>query len=146
MGNFNRDRGSKNGGRHGFGGGFRGHGGYRRDGRDDKQMFRAVCSNCGKDCEVPFRPTGEKPVYCSDCFGRIRDRSERKSFDRPQYQSQFEAVNAKLDKILNLLQPKPSITPDPEVKVVTETPTEETKIKSPKSKKVTKEKAPEENE
>lgn len=32
------------------------------------EMFPAVCDECGKDCEVPFRPTGEKPVYCSKCF------------------------------------------------------------------------------
>ena len=130
MGNFNRDRGSRDGGRRGFGGGFKGRGGYRRGGRDDRQMFTAVCSNCGKDCEVPFRPTGDKPVYCSDCFEKMGDRGERKSFDRPQYQSQFEAVNAKLDKILSLLQPKPSVRPE---------------IKPPKSRKVTQEKTPEEN-
>jgi len=44
----------------GFGGG--GFGGGRRE------MHPAVCAECGKDTEVPFRPTGERPVYCSDCY------------------------------------------------------------------------------
>jgi CxxC-x17-CxxC domain-containing protein len=36
------------------------------------QKFDAVCSNCGKRCQVPFRPDGEKPVYCKDCFDMPR--------------------------------------------------------------------------
>ena len=32
------------------------------------ELFDAVCSKCKKDCKVPFRPTGDKPVYCRDCF------------------------------------------------------------------------------
>ena len=31
-------------------------------------VFTATCSSCGKDAQVPFRPTSGKPVYCSDCF------------------------------------------------------------------------------
>ena len=37
------------------------------------QKFDAVCSNCGKKCQVPFRPDGKKPVYCKDCFGAPRE-------------------------------------------------------------------------
>jgi len=37
-------------------------------------MYGAVCSQCGKATEVPFQPTGDRPVYCSDCF-----RSQRSS-------------------------------------------------------------------
>ena len=33
-----------------------------------REMHPAVCAECGKDTEVPFRPTGERPVYCSDCY------------------------------------------------------------------------------
>lgn len=39
-----------------------GFGGGRRE------MHDAVCASCGKACQVPFLPSGEKPVYCSDCF------------------------------------------------------------------------------
>jgi len=38
-----------------------------------RQMFPAVCAQCGKETEVPFQPRGDKPVYCSDCFRKIRD-------------------------------------------------------------------------
>ncbi len=63
------------------GGGFRGKfagGGHKRPfqsgGRDDRpRMHAATCSDCGKACEVPFRPTGERPVYCRDCFPKHRD-------------------------------------------------------------------------
>lgn len=40
-------------------------GGY---GRSERQMYPAVCATCGKDTMVPFQPSGEKPVYCRDCF------------------------------------------------------------------------------
>ncbi len=38
-----------------------------------RQMFPTVCAECGKDTEVPFEPRGDKPVYCSDCFRKVRD-------------------------------------------------------------------------
>lgn len=34
----------------------------------ERQMYPAVCANCGKQTEVPFQPRGDRPVYCSDCF------------------------------------------------------------------------------
>ena len=37
-----------------------------------RQMFPAVCAECGKECEVPFEPRGDKPVYCSDCYRKVR--------------------------------------------------------------------------
>lgn len=37
-----------------------------------RQMFPAVCAECGKDTEVPFEPRGDKPVYCSDCYRKVR--------------------------------------------------------------------------
>lgn len=39
-----------------------------RYGREERQMFPAVCSACGQETMVPFKPSGDKPVYCSDCF------------------------------------------------------------------------------
>jgi|SRR3989344_7531605 len=115
---FNRDSrlsGTRDFGRRSFGG----------DRGSDRQMFKAICSKCGKECEVPFKPTGSKPVYCRDCFrtmggssySRRDDRgSSRPNFDNnnrgsshPQYKEQFEALNVKLDKILKLLNPEKSI-------------------------------------
>jgi CxxC-x17-CxxC domain-containing protein len=37
-----------------------------------REMHQAVCSNCGNQCEVPFEPRGDKPVYCNDCFAQMR--------------------------------------------------------------------------
>ena len=48
------------------GGGGGGYGGPR-------ESFPIVCSNCGVDATVPFRPRGDRPVYCSDCFSQMRN-------------------------------------------------------------------------
>lgn len=37
-----------------------------------RQMFPVVCAECGKDTEVPFEPRGDRPVYCSDCYRKVR--------------------------------------------------------------------------
>jgi CxxC-x17-CxxC domain-containing protein len=58
---------SSGGGGYSSGGG--GGGGYDRGPRE---MFTATCSNCGREAQVPFRPTSGKPVYCSDCFRSMR--------------------------------------------------------------------------
>ena len=47
-----------------YGGGSSSYGGERAP----REMFAATCSSCGKEAQVPFRPTSGKPVYCSDCF------------------------------------------------------------------------------
>jgi CxxC-x17-CxxC domain-containing protein len=36
----------------------------------DRQLFATVCSACGKDTQVPFKPTAGKPVYCRDCYAK----------------------------------------------------------------------------
>jgi len=45
----------------GFGGGGGGFGGPR-------EMHKATCADCGKECEVPFKPSGDRPIYCKECF------------------------------------------------------------------------------
>ncbi|MFZ5753889.1 MAG: zinc-ribbon domain containing protein [Bacillota bacterium] len=37
-------------------------------GRSEREMYSATCSSCGKTATVPFRPSGDKPVYCRDCY------------------------------------------------------------------------------
>ena len=46
-----------------------------RDFRSNRQMYPAVCADCGKETEVPFEPRDGRPVYCQDCF---RQRSPRR--------------------------------------------------------------------
>jgi CxxC-x17-CxxC domain-containing protein len=53
-------------------GGYGDSGGYGSRDRGPREMFSATCSNCGREAQVPFRPTSGKPVYCSDCFRSIR--------------------------------------------------------------------------
>ena len=47
-----------------------GGGGYGRE-RAPRQMTQVTCSNCGKETEVPFVPSGDRPVYCSDCYSQM---------------------------------------------------------------------------
>lgn len=72
-------------------------------------MFKAVCDKCHKECEVPFRPTGDKPVYCSDCFVRPEKSGGGNVASPDQYKKQFEMLNSKLDYILKILSPKAKI-------------------------------------
>lgn len=82
-----------------------------------KTMHSAICSGCGQSCEVPFRPTGEKPVFCSNCFSEQRGESSSPSrFPRretsvaprtdrglEEIKSQLVALNTKMDKLLEVL-------------------------------------------
>lgn len=105
-------------------------GDYKREDRGEREMFSVVCTKCNKNCEVPFKPTGSKPVLCSDCFGKNkpqrrdggRDRrgGDHRGGDRnggrrefngmnnrsEHYDMEFEKLHKKLDKILALLTPK----------------------------------------
>jgi len=121
MGNFRSDRSdSRN---HGYGNG--------RRSRDDRPSFRdrdndrsggfgrrrpevhdVICDKCGKETDVPFKPTGNKPVLCRDCF-RKKESSNftpRESSGSSQSnssgisQEQFKELNKKLDKILGILE------------------------------------------
>jgi len=60
------------GGRSGGGYGGRSGGGY--GGRDDRprEMFDAKCGDCGNDCQIPFKPREDRPVYCNECFRNHR--------------------------------------------------------------------------
>jgi len=40
--------------------------------RGDREMHKAKCADCGNECEVPFKPSGDRPVYCSECFQKHR--------------------------------------------------------------------------
>lgn len=42
--------------------------------RAPREMHVITCAECGKEDQVPFLPRNDKPVYCSDCFERVRVR------------------------------------------------------------------------
>lgn len=102
--------------------------GFSREGNrggGQTQMFGATCADCRKHCEVPFRPIGDKPVYCKECFAKRREEQTPRDFGRgdsrqnivsrrnvapagPQasgarlddLKRQMDAMNAKLDMVL----------------------------------------------
>ena len=111
-------------------GGFS-RGGGRDSGRPafDKQVHKAICDKCGATCEVPFKPTGGKPIYCRDCFRTMEGsesprprqfgkreypgsrrpdnfkKSEYSESAKPdQFKRELEQINLKLDKILRALE------------------------------------------
>ena len=114
-------------------------------GGEQKEMFSAVCATCNKACEVPFRPSGDRPVYCRDCFSASRGDAPRADFVRnggrgfdsrnstptpsfaphaPKAQGgtgtdelkrQIDAVHNKLDVIVKMIQGLAPMEPSPEV-------------------------------
>ncbi|HMM22373.1 MAG TPA: zinc-ribbon domain containing protein [Selenomonadales bacterium] len=44
------------------------------NGRPEREMFEAICAECGAKTQVPFRPSGARPVYCRDCFNKLNRR------------------------------------------------------------------------
>lgn len=59
------NRGGRSGGSSGYRGGS--SGGFRKS-FGPREMHKIKCSECGKESEVPFKPSGDRPVYCKDCF------------------------------------------------------------------------------
>ena len=49
-------------------GGFGGGGGGFSD--RPREIHKAVCAECKQECEVPFKPSGDRPVYCKACFSK----------------------------------------------------------------------------
>ncbi|MEN6347889.1 MAG: zinc-ribbon domain containing protein [Syntrophomonas sp.] len=43
--------------------------------QEDRPMFKTICASCGQETTVPFEPTGDRPVYCRDCFQARRNRN-----------------------------------------------------------------------
>jgi len=78
----------------------------RFDRFEDKQMHEAVCDKCGKKCEVPFRPTAGKPVFCNDCFEKPTDRGGNSGRGSAEVTEQIKQLNEKMDKLISLLTPK----------------------------------------
>ncbi len=49
-------------------------GGFRDFNSEPREMHKAVCSECKKECTVPFKPTAGKPVFCKDCYAKKKPR------------------------------------------------------------------------
>ena len=108
---FGRGRSDRSGGRD-RGGDRERYGGRDRD-RDRRserhEMHSVICDKCGKDCEVPFKPTQGKPIYCSDCFkDKSREAGSRSGFgglsEKPIDNANLDKINEKLNRILKILE------------------------------------------
>lgn len=157
MGDFKRSGGGKRfGGGYG-GGGFAGRSGGRDGGRSsfsprgrsgfgDRDrgsvtMYQATCDQCGKPCEVPFRPVEGRPVFCTTCFGNKRERGDGRGGDRflqrsfndsktitrtdfggfvgrengDEVRKQLEVLNGKMDRLVKAMEmmvsPAPAVKP-----------------------------------
>ncbi len=92
-----------------------------RSGERSTTLYKALCSKCGNECEVPFRPVNGKPVFCRNCFvktgetdtrGRAGDRFQKREygapathrFDAPKSDGavlkQLEMLNTKIDRLI----------------------------------------------
>ena len=106
---------------------------FERSSRNPEQriVHEAICDRCGNRCELPFKPTGDKPVYCSNCFTAKggNDRNDRggdrgsRSFSKPSFnagrrdnfkptidsgsnetlKNQIDAINKKIDNLTSLV-------------------------------------------
>ena len=89
--------------------------------REGMELFDAVCSQCKKNCKVPFRPTGDKPVYCRECFSGQEQVPGRNSSGRDRVivsrqntgadgidalRRQMSVLESKVNRILELMSKK----------------------------------------
>jgi len=141
------------------GGGFNKRDDDRRGSRDRGPitMHQAICDQCGKPCEVPFKPTSGKPVYCNTCFGgkkeignnRSENRFSKRNYDNykvsknsdfgsdinkgnnNEVKKQLEILNGKMDLLIKVIETiastKPLITKEKIKKVVKVAPVVKTK-------------------
>lgn len=65
-----RSGGGYGGGGSGYGGGGSsyGGGGAGFGAPREREMHTVVCAACGVETQVPFKPRGDRPVYCRSCF------------------------------------------------------------------------------
>ncbi len=41
--------------------------------RAPREMFTCQCAGCGQEAKVPFQPKDDRPVYCSECFAKMKE-------------------------------------------------------------------------
>jgi len=77
----------------------------------ERKMYKVVCAQCNKECEVPFMPRAGRPVYCKTCF------SNRRKDSRPINIPDREELVAEISKTLNIDITKPAKTKAVKTKV-----------------------------
>ena len=41
-------------------------------GKPQRELYTTVCAKCGKEAKVPFQPSSDRPVYCSECYAAMK--------------------------------------------------------------------------
>jgi CxxC-x17-CxxC domain-containing protein len=71
-------------------------------------MTKVICASCKQECEIPFKPKTDKPVYCRDCYAKEGNggRSSGRSFGGGSKvtEKDIDQINEKLNKILKALK------------------------------------------
>lgn len=75
----------------------RGERSFGRESRGRTEKTEAICDKCGKTCYLPFKPTGGKPVYCSNCFEEKTEKAVGVTLE------QFQELSRKIDRIMKAL-------------------------------------------
>ncbi len=68
---------------------------------DRQEATKVICASCNKECEVPFKPRSNKPVYCNECFGK--DSFKKKGSSNSDVEKELALLHKKLDKIMQEL-------------------------------------------
>lgn len=78
----------------------------RFGGRNSERTERTevTCDSCKKRCEVPFKPTSNKPIYCSDCFRKDSGSKFNGGSRSNDSSKELMEINQKLDKIMKMLE------------------------------------------
>lgn len=136
MGNFKQGNGNRFGRGNKSGFGKKNTDKSFRPDNKDRIMYKAICDECGEDCELPFRPTGDKPVYCKSCFEKkkgiggdrrnnrfpqnrfggqknnFRENAGRENND--ELKKQLVILNGKMDQLIGVIEEMASAKPEKE--------------------------------
>ena len=79
-----------------------------------RMMYTAICADCKKECSIPFKPSGDRPVYCKDCFSRrkVINMSGMKIEEKPPVNIQEPPVKTKKKAVtVKKAVPKKKVAP-----------------------------------
>ena len=75
---------------------------FRPKSSEERSIHKVTCDSCGESCEVPFKPTVGKPVFCDACFKKKKNSGPENRTN--QFSSELAQINEKLNKILEALK------------------------------------------
>ena len=88
----------------------------------ERVLHKAICADCKKECEVPFKPSGERPVYCKECFSKRKAGNQQKHRpdNRPKEMIPVPVVHVDSHQAVEKKKPaekkKPTVKKKPAVK------------------------------